>query len=107
MANRPKTAAELAEEQGALNEELSDSASIACVHAKIEDLRCYVHKISERLTWVFSYVKEMCRYWGINATDEQAKVMIESLNKKIEELDTTALKINDTLIANYTEVNKT
>ena len=102
MAIRPKTAAEIAEKDGLLSEELLDSAGIACVHAQIENLRCDVYRINERLSWILGSVKAAycgCKINDGDITDEKVQELIDA----IDELDTTALKINDTLIANYTE----
>lgn len=102
MAQRPKTAAEIAEQEGKLNDELFDSASIVDLRNKLEGLRVDIYNINKRLSWIVGSVRAVFHANNSNEINVDEKVLNEAI-VKLNEIDSKALKIGDTLIANHDE----
>ena len=99
MAERPKTAAEIAEENGQLVID-NLNTQVNKLTEKIANLSSWAYQINSRLGWVISNVKA---YYGkVSASD--LEIDEETLNNflnKINELESTALKIGDILVGDY------
>lgn len=98
MAERPKTAAEIAEEKGELN--LTDTYSIVHLRNCVEELRPVIREMQTRLGWIVSSVRLVFNSDAMKGIDD---AKLDEVKEKIAELDERALKIGDTLIADYDE----
>lgn len=97
MAERPKTAAEIAEQNGELD--LTDSYSIVHLRTNIENLRGVIHEMQQRLGWIAGSVRAA---FSGNITNVDEQTLNELLNK-LTDLETKALKIGDILVGDCDE----
>lgn len=101
MAERPKSAAEIAELNGLLTDtDLQDTATVAEVRQQVEHLRSDIYQINTRLGWIVSSVRSVFHTTdtsGLNITAEQ----LEQFQATLDELDLRALKIGDILVADH------
>ena len=97
MAERPKTAAEIAEQNGELD--LTDSYSIVHLRTNIENLRGVIHEMQHRLGWIAGSVRAA---FSGNITNVDEQTLNELLNK-LTDLETKALKIGDILVGDCDE----
>lgn len=101
MAERPKSAAEIAELNGLLTDtDLEDTATVVEVRQQVEHLRSDIYKINTRLGWIVSSVRSV-----FHATDtsklEITAEQLEQFQATLDELNSKALKIGDILVADH------
>ena len=98
MAERPKTAAQIAEE----NNELLDTGRINDLSERTANLNARIREINSRLGWIIMYVKSAYNRTSVDDLDIDEN-LLQEINDKLDEINSQALKIGDTLVADYDE----
>ena len=94
MAERPKTAAEIAEEK----HELLDTGRINDLSERVANLNARIHEINSRLGWIIMTANSA--YNGDINIDID-KETLSQVQAQLIKLEEEALKIGDTLVADY------
>ena len=96
MAEKPKTAAQIAEE----NNELLDTGRINDLSERAANLNARIREINSRLGWIIMYVKSAYNRTSVDDLDIDEN-LLQEINDKLDEINSQALKIGDTLVADY------
>lgn len=94
MAERPKTAAERAEELGLLPNELTQTVSIAKLYDMVMNVRSTVNQMSSRLTWIVSSVRGAI---GTTRFHELDQDLLDKAVDKLNDIEQQALQVYDVL----------
>lgn len=98
MAERPKTAAEIAEGKN----ELLDTGRINNLSERVANLNARIRDINSRLGWIIMYVKSAYNRTTVGDLDIDEN-LLQEINTKLDKINSEALKIGDTLVADYDE----
>lgn len=103
MAQRQKSAAQIAEENGQLNDsQILNTALINCLAKQTEELRQDLYETQTRLSYAIGAVMALLNTKNLGDSILNIEEL-SNINTIIQELDNEVLKIGDILVANYNE----